>query len=304
MKVKMLKNDGRCRWLDKIFLQQLIPMMQEAKRTGEKKVCIIKDWISNDQGHVGIDLDWLASLNVDVVENYKEALEGNYIVVNSGYDSIANEEAVLREHGIEIIDKPCPFVRKVRTHLEAADPDYQYVLLCEPNHIIIKNFESLFPEDLIMVQMENYRERIQEHQNGKPICLLPYVTFLPKQVQEIFSFINEEYAERENMFLNTTCMWVASKVSPVVEINSLTNEELEGIHDALVIASPGSVNKSLISLSITCQDRGLNVIVVSSLEDYINYEKEHEEDTILLVKSPIPNEAETPIVEYIQSKER
>ena len=79
-------------------------------------------------------------------------------------------------------------------------------------------------------------------------------------------------------------MWVASKASPVVEINSLTNEELEGIHDALVIASPGSVNKSLISLSITCQDRGLNVIVVSSLEDYINYEKEHEEDTILLVK--------------------
>lgn len=42
MKVKMLKNDGRCRWLDKIFLQQLIPMMQEAKRTGEKRSVLLR----------------------------------------------------------------------------------------------------------------------------------------------------------------------------------------------------------------------------------------------------------------------
>jgi hypothetical protein len=53
--------------------------------------------------------------------------------------------------------------------------------------------------------------------------------------------------------------------------------------------------------SITCQDRGLNVIIVSSVEDYVNYEKEHENDTILLVRSPIPNEAEASIMEYIQS---
>lgn len=304
MKIKFLEHDGRCKWLNKIFLDQLIPMMQESKSKGDGKICLIKDWISNDNGRVGLDLDWLASLKVEVFETYKDITDNSYTVVNSGYDSIVNEEHILKEKGVKIIDKPCPFVRKVRTHLETADPNYQYVLLCEPTHIIIKNFKSIFPEDLILVQTENYKERIVEQENGKPLCLLPYVTFLPKQVQEVFSFIEENFSERENKFLNTSCMWVASKFSPVVEINSIPDEELEDIKDAVIITTPGSVNKSLISLSITCQDRGLNVVIVSSLEDYVSYEKEHRNDSILLVRSPIPNEAEAPIMEYIQSKEK
>ncbi len=302
MKIKFLENDGRCKWFNKIFLEELIPMMQEAKKNGDKKICIIKDWISNDGGRVGLDLKWLDSLNIEVVETYKDTLNSDYAVVNSGYDSIVNEEHILRENGIQIIDKPCPFVRKLRTCLETAESNYQYILLCEKNHIVIKNFKSIFPEDMILVQMENYKERIMEQQNGKPLCLLPYVTFLPSQVQEILSFVNEKFSERDNKFLNTSCMWVASKFSPIIEINSLPNEELKDIKDAIIITTPGSVNKSLISLSITCQNRGLNVVVISSLEDYINYEKEHENDSILLVRSPIPNEAEAPIMKYIKSK--
>ena len=95
-------------------------------------------------------------------------------------------------------------------------------------------------------------------------------------------------------------MWVASKISPIVEIAELPDEYIEGIKDALIITTPGSVNKSLRSLSLALDDRGLNVVVISSLEMYLDYEREHEEDTILLVRSPIPNNAEAPIMQYIE----
>lgn len=94
-------------------------------------------------------------------------------------------------------------------------------------------------------------------------------------------------------------MWVASKISPIVEIAGLTDEFIEGIRDALIITTPGSVNKSLRSLSLALDDRGLNVVVISSLEMYLDYEKEHEGDTVLLVRSPIPNNAEAPIMQYV-----
>ncbi len=300
MNVKLLKNDGRCKWLENIFLNKLVPMMQESKAEGgNRKIVLIEDWVSNDGGKVGLDLKWLASLNIEVVKTYKDIKDTNYVVVNSGYDSIVDEEMKLREMGVEILDNPCPFVRKVRDAFMKVDSNYQYVLLCEPNHIIVKNFKSIFPEEMILVQMENYREKIEQQQNGKPLCLVPYVTFLPKQVEELNNFIMETYKDRENKFINTSCMWVASKISPIVEIAGLTDEFIEGIRDALIITTPGSVNKSLRSLSLALDDRGLNVVVISSLEMYLDYEKEHEGDTVLLVRSPIPNNAEAPIMQYV-----
>jgi len=302
MKIKYLENDGRCKWLNKIFIQQLIPLMQKSKKEQNgKKVVLIEDWVSNDGGKVGLDLDWLESLNITVVKSYKDIVDDNYIVVNSGYDSIVDEEKILIEKGIEIIDKPCPFVRKLRHIFESPSSKFQYVFLCEPKHIVMKNYKSIFPEDIIVVQMENYKEKIPELQNGKPLCLVPYVTFIPKQVKEIFDFIENLYNERENELINCSCMWVASKFSPIVEINNLTDEELDNITDALVITTPGSVNKSLISLKMTLEDRGLNVVIISSLNDFKDYEKQHLQSTILLVRSPIPNNAEAPIMEYIKN---
>lgn len=70
MNVKLLKNDGRCKWLENIFLNKLVPMMQESKAEGgDKKIVLIEDWVSNDGGKVGLDLKWLASLNIEVKEH-------------------------------------------------------------------------------------------------------------------------------------------------------------------------------------------------------------------------------------------
>ncbi|HAT4356448.1 TPA: LytB, partial [Clostridium perfringens] len=291
MELRFLENDGRCRWFNKTFLQELIPLMQ----LKNKKLCFIKDWFSNDNGRVGLDLEWLKSLNINIVETYNDIPDSTYTVVNSGYDSIINEEKFLKEKGINIIDKPCPFVRKLRNYLENADSNYQYILLCEKNHIIIKNFKSIFPKDLILVQMNNYEEYILKNENGKPFCLLPYVTFLPVQVETIFSFIEKNFKNRNNKLLNTSCMWVSSKFSPIVEINSIPSEEIKKIKEAIIITTPDSMNKSVASLITTCKNRGLNVELISSLDEYISYEEKHKNDFILFIRSPIPNNAEEPI---------
>lgn len=299
MKVKLLTNDGRCKWLQNRMLNQLFPeMIASRENKNEKTKYMIKDWVSNDNGRVGADLKWMAEIGVPLVETYKDIKE-NDIVINTGYDSIYDEELALLDRGIEFVDAPCPFVRKVRNEFKNLKNDFQYVLLCEPNHIIIKNYKTLFPKDMILVQMGNYEERIMNQENGKPLYLVPYVTFLPKQSKEIFDFIQRNFSERDNKFVELSCMWVNSNVSPIVEMNSLTEKEMEGIKDALIITTAKSTNKSLASLSITAKDLGFNVVSVGTLEEFLEYEKQHESDKVLLIRSPIPNTAEEPIMKYI-----
>lgn len=69
---------------------------------------------------------------------------------------------------------------------------------------------------------------------------------------------------------------------------------------ALLIGSPGSTNKSLMSLHETITDKGLEVVNIGSLKDFLNFRKAHSSEKILLVKSPIPNQAEKPILAYLK----
>ncbi len=301
MDIVFLKNDGRCRWLENRVLKGIFPRMAEDSRMEDgKKKYLIVDWVSNDNGKVGLDLDWLASTGVPFVETYHDLPDnGDYAVVNTGYDSIVHEERLLRERGVEIIDMPCPYVRKVRGILEAADPRYQYVLLCEPNHIIIKNFKSLFPGDMILVQMNNCEQKILWEERGKPFRLVPYVTFLPEHILRVYDFINTTFPGRSNERFDTSCMWIKSPVSPIVEIERIPENLVRNMNSAALISSPGSINKSLVSLMETIKKRGLNVEIVSSLDEFKAFERRHINETILLVRSPIPNQAEEPIMNYL-----
>lgn len=304
MQVVTLAKDGRCVWLDKAVLKRLMPeMVRKGKAPGERKSLIVLDWVTSDNYRVGADVRWLDEMGVPYVKTIADLPEGNdFDVVNTGYDSIVSEEALLRERGINIIDRPCPYVRKLRRHFENKDPAFQYVFLCEPGHIMIKNFATLFPEDMILVQMENYRERIRAAQNGKPIRFVPYVTFLPLQLDEVFQFIQEELPDRPNERVETSCLWASGPLSPLDEILELPEESLAGIRYALLVTSPNSTNKSTESLEIALRKRGLEITRIASLDEYVAFEREHETERVLFVRSPIPNRAEEPILSYIQAK--
>lgn len=304
MEVLFLNNDGRCRWLEKKVLNKLIPAMVASARTeGAKRMYLIEDWVSNDGGKVGADLGWLRSLGVPLVASIDALPPGNdYAVVNTGYDSIVHEERSLAARGVELVDAPCPYIRRIREILESASDAYQYVLLCEPNHIIVKNYRSLFPDDLLLVQLANFEGRIAAGDAGKPFRLVPYVTFLPSHVERVFGFIRARFPDRANEVFATACMWIDSPSSPIVEINALAAEQLGGIEDALLVTSPGSTNKSLVSLLETLEAKGLNVVTVSSLEDLLAYERAHPDTRVLLVRSPIPSQAERPILDHLRAR--
>ena len=302
MEIIYLKNDGRCKWLESQVLKKVFPEAVRCSRdpSAPKKIMIL-DWISNDHGKVGVDLKWFKKLGVPAVQTYNDLPKNNnFILINTGYDSIVHEEKLLLQRGIQIIDKPCPYVRKIRKLFEAIDDKFQYVLLCEPNHIIIKNYQSLFPKDMILVQMQNYKERILAQSNGKPIMFISYVTFLKKHSKEIFDFINSVFPERENSMVDTQCMWADGKKSPIHEIANLPDEMLTRVKYACLIATPGSTNKSLMSLHETIASKGLEVVNISSLKGFIKFKRAHNQEKILLVKSPIPNEAEKPIMAYLK----
>ncbi len=303
MNVILLKNDGRCRWFENKIMKGVFPeMAANAKKPDGPNEFLIIDWVSNDNGKVGIDLDWLDSVGVPAVQTIHDLPDENAVVVNTGYDSIVSEEKILRDKGVEIVDLPCPYARKLRKIFEAHDPESQYVLLCEPNHIIVKNFQSIFPKDMILVQMENYKERIQREQNGKPLVLVPYVTFLPSSIARLDAFIQSNWPERTNQTLETCCMWIKSPVSPIIEIQNMDEKKLEKVTDALLISTPGSVNKSLVSLMETIAAKGLKVHIISSLDMFRAFQSANPDDTVLLVRSPIPNEAEEPIMTVVREE--
>ena len=302
MDVLLLEKDGRCVWLENKVLKGLMSMaIRNSVNPFAQRIYLIVDWISNDFGRVGVDLKWLKSLGVPVVEKAKDLPAGkDYKVVNTGYDSIVDEEIILRSRGVDIIDKPCPFVRKLRDIFAEHDGTQQIVLLCEDNHIVVKNYASLFPQDLILVQMHNYQERITINSNGKPLKLVPYVTFLETDAQEIMEFINVFLPEQKNVCERTACIWVKSKASPIQEINQLPQDKLQGVKDALLITTANSTNKSVVSLENTLKNKGLQVVQIGSLSAFMRYQKNHSQDKVLVVRSPIPNQAEYPIMQYIK----
>lgn len=302
MEVIYLTQDGRCKWLENQVMKKLFPeIISSSRNHSEPKKYVIIDWISNDNGKIGVDLKWFKKLGIPAVNSFKDLPAGNnYSVINTGYDSIVHEEKLLLERNIHIIDKPCPYIRKIRKLFEHVDDKYQYVLLCEPNHIIIKNFASLYPKDLILVQMGNYKELIIENANGKPFMFISYVTFLKRHSGEIFDFINETYPNRGHMKVDTQCMWADSKKSPLNEINNLSEDEIASIDCACLIGTKGSTNKSLISMVETIEGRGLKVQNISSLKEFIQFKRTNDNSRILLVKSPIPNDAEKPILVYLK----
>lgn len=276
--------------------------LKNAANPFAKKMYLIVDWVSNDYGRVGVDLKWLKGLGIPVVRSVKDLPEGkDYKVVNTGYDAIVDEEIMLREQGVDIIDKPCPFIRRIRNILQEQDSDYQYILLCEPTHIIIKNFAALFPSDLILVQLENYQEKIMALGNHKPKRLVPYVTFLKSDAAEVFNFVRNYYPDLDHDYIETSCMWIKSKASPIVEIDQLGQHELVGIQDALLITTAGSTNKSLVSMEKSLAKRNLRVVQIGSFMEFLRYRRQHKHDKVLLVRSPIPNQAEAPIMAYIET---
>lgn len=302
MEVVLLSQDGRCRWLENKVLSTLLPdLITMAANPFAKKRFLIVDWISNDKGRVGVDLKWFKSLGVPAVKSYSDIpIDENVIVVNTGYDSIVNEEKELTNQGVELVDLPCPFVRRLRVIFEEADDSFQYIFVCEDNHITVKNFSSIFPKSMILVQMENYQKRISEQQDGRPFKIVTYVTYLQKHADSVSDFLTNKYPERESEKLKTSCLWIHSKASPIIEIDNLTTHDLNGVKDALLITTMNSTNKSNASLEEALEEKGLNVINIGNLRQFIRYESKHRKDKVLLVKSPIPNNAETPILAYIE----
>lgn len=302
MEVVLLKRDGRCRWLENKVLNGVLPdAIKAAANPYAKRRFIIMDWISNDKGRVGVDLKWFRSMGVPAVASHTDLPAGSDVqVINTGYDAIVDEEARLRQAGVEIVDAPCPFIRSLRRVLEGADAAFQYVLLCDPNHIVVKNFASIFPPGLILAQPENYRDKIGEAQNGKPFKIVPYVTFAQGIGEAALAHVKQAFPGRASELVKTSCLWVQSKASPLIEIDGLTPREMAGIDTALLIGTPGSTNRSLVSMWDALRAKGLAVVPIGSLREYLAYARSHRDSRVLLVRTPIPNLAEAPILACVE----
>jgi hypothetical protein len=303
MHTLFLKNDGRCRWLERKVLNGYYQNAIIASKDPDlKKIFLIEEWLSNDNGNIGAHKPWMRAGGVPVLKTYKDVPHtGNFSVFITPYDSIIEEELELRERGVEMIGEPCPAITNLRNIFEKHNPEYQYIFICDSTHVIIRNYRSIFPADMILVQFENFKERINTQVVDKPLLVVPYVTFLPSQVKEVTDFIEAQFPTRKCKVCDTYCIWVKSPTSPVVEIQNLQTEQLNGVSDALLIEPRNTRNTSAASLAASLKKRGLRVVPITSLIDAVIYTLKHQNDTVLVVRSPIPNTVEKPVLTYFES---
>jgi hypothetical protein len=127
MQTIFLKYDGRCRWLERRVLKGYYQDAIKASRIpGHKKIFLIEEWLTNDNGNIGAHTPLMRADGVPVLKTYKDVPPaGNFSVFITPYDSILEEERELRNRGVEMIGEPCPAITKVRNIFENHKSTYQ-----------------------------------------------------------------------------------------------------------------------------------------------------------------------------------
>ena len=230
--VYFFKKDGMCRVLTGLmrnkvhetYLHGPVPYKGEMV-----KFYLILHWLHrNDHG---ADLGFLDKYNLNYVNTINDLPTGAG-ALSAGYDVDLSDLKVIQEKNIPFIDKSCPRIKRLRKQLLSGNPDtHQFVFMISEHHLVYECFKCAFPRDIIIVDPDNYRERIVKLRNEKPVHLFVYGVFRPKEVQSVIEFINERYPHPLNNmdgYNETRCCWTRQGLLEEIQL-SIQEEELDEV---------------------------------------------------------------------------
>ncbi len=278
------EKDGQCSWVQKEFKEQIPKYLHQAiDYNGKKtKFYLILKWIKNDTR--GANLKALDEMGLNYVETVEQLPEGAGIYV-TGYDADVVELEKAREKGIPIIERPCPWVRQLRTQLTEANPDsHQCVIMIDNDHMVYDCYKSLFPKDTIIIQPGDYEEEIRKHKNKKPINFMVYATFRKKDAERVVDYINDNFHHPDNIldgYRKTLCNW--SRQGLLEEINAEVPGQKLG--EVWVICSSEG-DRSTISILKEIKESGANPLIIKDIKDVP--EKVDDNSRIGVLFAPIP----------------
>lgn len=204
------KHDGQCKWMQNELAEEIPRYLYEpVEYQGEKtKFYLILKWIKN--GVRGINFKALDEFGVNYVATLDQLPKGAGIYV-TGYDADIEELAAAKARRVPVIERPCPWVRKLRTQMLASNPDsHQVVVMIDKDHMVYDCYKSIFPKDAIVVTPENYQTEIITYKNEKPVAFMVYATFRKKDAELVAEYINRRFGHPDNIldgYHKTLCTW-------------------------------------------------------------------------------------------------
>jgi 4-hydroxy-3-methylbut-2-enyl diphosphate reductase IspH len=208
---RFFKKDENCRWLRKEILEHYPeylygPVDHEGKPV---RFHVILDWVMRENR--GANAQWVKEIGGNVVQSAKDVPAGDGVFI-TGYDCDIEERRDLENRGVPIVDRACPWVKEFRDQLLALDPStHQAVVMIDEGHMVYQCYRSIIPADAILVQPEDFRERIERlHDGRRALKLIVYTVYRPKDAERVILYIEENRANGANDlrgYEKTLCVW-------------------------------------------------------------------------------------------------
>lgn len=257
------EKDKDCRWIDK-EIKEVFPqfLMGETEFEGQRVTFyMILEWLQR-KGR-GANPKMLDEIGVNYVSTVDDLPEGAGVFV-TGYDADYDQLVALKQLDVPVIDRPCPWVRKLRDQILAFDNQlHQMVLVIDESHMVYDCFRTLLPEDCIVVQPGNAQERIAAQKSSRPLKLLSYTVFRKKDVVAIADFIATAYPSQEHElagYKKTLCLWTKQGLFEEIE-QKCRDHRLDEVW--IICSSPG--DRSTQSLITQVEECGAVPVTIQSL---------------------------------------
>lgn len=259
------KKDGSCKWMQKEINENYPKYLREPIEYNGKKIkfYVILNWVFKKS--IGANLKWINELKLNYVNTINELPEDAGIYV-TGYDADLLELEQVKKKNIPIIEHPCPWIKKLRDQLYNVNKTtHQCIFLIDNDHLIFECYKYIFPEDIIIINTDNYKEEIKNKKSNKPIHFITYSTFRENDVKRIIDFINKFYYHPDNIlngYKKSLCQW--TKQGLLEEIREeITNKKL----DEIWIICSSEHNRSTKSIINEINENNTKSIIIKNEDD-------------------------------------
>jgi 4-hydroxy-3-methylbut-2-enyl diphosphate reductase IspH len=236
------------------------PIIHEGK---EIQFYLILNWISSKTR--GANTQALDEMGFKYVRDVSR-LPKNGGVYITGYDANIEELQNLKHKNVPILERPCPWVRQLRIQISGMNSStHQCVMMLDEAHMVYECYQSIIPEDAILVNHENYETCIRKYKNDKPIDLKVYATFRKKDAQRLIKHINDAYPHPDNIlngYKKTICNW--SNQGLIEEISAECKKRR--LTEVWVICSSDG-DRSTISIINEILENDANPLIIKKASD-------------------------------------
>lgn len=280
----LFENDGECNWMQNEIEEYYPKYLKEPIDFQGRKVKFygILEWVFGKKR--GVNIEWLNEMNLNYVNSIDDLPVGAGIFT-TGYDADLVELEEARKKGIPIIEHPCPWIKQLRKQLQNVNHEsHQCVFMIDTDHMVHDCYKSIFPDDLIIIQPDNYIEKIKNNKNEKPLQFLTYATFREKDAVRVIEYINKYYPHKENIldgYKKTLCMWTKQGLLEEIE-SSIKRKQL----DEIWVVCSSEVDRSTMSIINEIRENGSKPVIIKTEQDIPQSIKE--DSTIGVLLAPIP----------------